>query len=302
MKLQGIYTNEDTVLNDNEFRVMLYATLLQILHEDKYRAERQEAREGYYAGRLLQIMKEGRASSTREAIRQIEAEDETSPVYRLYAETPEEAMDVFQNTYFAPGEHFVATREPAVRKAYSKYIASVLLVGLRGRWLIGGWYRLADWGFSVLPYTDKDEEVAFPYKSYEEMEGTDREAFNMLVEEYYSLCEIALYARMRLNKPVPAGEDFKLQYPTYPMELQEVEDILQDYETLTEDALKEGWDGEIYLYLPMLISRFGEAMYYALKYTGGEYKDYIESLNVAEDWDNAYKDNPESTYAKIMEE
>ena len=45
-----------------------------------------------------------------------------------------------------------------------------------------------------------------------------------------------------------------------------------------------------------------EAMYYALKYTGGEYKDYIESLNVAEDWDRAYQDNPDSTYAQIMEE
>ena len=306
MKLQGIYTNEDTVLNDNEFRVMLYATLLQILHEDKYRAERQEAREGYYAGRLLQIMKEGRASSTREAIRQIEAEDETSPVYRLYAETPEEAMDVFQNTYFAPGEHFVATREPAVRKAYSKYIASVLLVGLRGRWLIGGWYRLADWGFSVLPYTDKDEEVAFPYKSYEEMEGTDREAFNMLVEEYYSLCETNLYAQMGLEKkalPEEQRADYKPEYPTYPIEGYSMEEILQSYEgKLTEEDIREGWDCDILRFLPMLISRFGEAMYYALKYQGSEYKEYIKSLNVAEDWDVVYKDNPEDTYAKIMEE
>ena len=302
MKLQGIYTNEDTVLNSNEFRVQLYATLLFILNEDKYYAERQQAREGYYAGRLLQIMQGGKVKEAKEAIRIIEAEDEASPVYKLYADTPEGAMGVFEATYFAPGEHFVATREPAVRKAYSKYIASILLVGMRGRQLIGTWYRLADWGFSVLPYNDNDEEIAFPYKSYEEMEGTDKEAFDMLVEEYFSLCEIALYARMRLNKPVPASEDFKLHYPTYPMALQEIEDILQDYESLTEDALTEGWDGEIYLYLPMLISRFGDTMYYALKYTGSEYKDYVNSLNVAEDWDKIYEDYPEAQYAKIMEE
>lgn len=303
MELRGTYTNKETVINERQHRIELYSMLLFTLNQEKYMEERQEAKDSYYAGRLLKKVKEGKAKTVKEALLQIEAEDEGLPVYRRFADTIDEAVDFFAKSYYAPGEHFVDTREPAVRQAYKKYIASTLIVGLRGRWLNGSWWRLADWGFSCTPFNEKEESVAFPYRTYEEMEGTDRDAFNMLVEEYYSLCEETIYARMALDKIVKAGEDITPEYPTYPLEGLSVEDILQDYNgRLTEEDLYDSWDAEIMLYAPMLVSRFGEAMYYALKYQGNEYKTYIESLNVAEDWDNAYKDNPESTYAKIMEE
>lgn len=303
MELKGLYTNNEAVINDKEAREHIYATLLHILNPERYEAEVSEMKEGYYARRLLVKAQEGK--ELREAFKAIEAEDEASKVYRRFADTPDEAVDMLAKKYYAPGEHFVATREPAVRQAYSKYIASTLIVALRGRWTINTWWRLADWGFSVLPYNEKEEEVAFPYRSYEELEGTDKEAFDMLVEEIYSLCEDVLFSRLQLDKELKAEEieDYKPEYPTYPMELQEIDDILQVYDgKLTEEELLAGWDCDIILYAPMLVSRFGEAMYYALKYKGSEYQEYISSLNVAEDWDKVYRDYPEGQYAKIMEE
>lgn len=304
MELKGLYTNNEAVINDKEAREHIYATLLHILNPERYEAELSEMKEGYYARRLLVKAQEGK--ELREALKAIEAEDEASKVYRRFADMPDEAVDMLAKKYYAPGEHFVATRESAVRQAYSTYIASTLIVALRGRWTINTWWRLADWGFSVLPYNEKEEEVAFPYRSYEELTGTDKEAFDMLVEEYYSLCETNLYAQMGLEKkalPEEQRADYKPEYPTYPIEGYSMEEILQSYEgKLTEEDIREGWDCDILRFLPMLISRFGEAMYYALKYQGSEYKEYIKSLNVAEDWDVVYKDNPEDTYAKIMEE
>lgn len=303
MELKGLYTNNEAVINDKEAREHIYATLLHILNPERYEAEVSEMKEGYYARRLLVKAQEGK--ELREAFKAIEAEDEASKVYRRFADTPDEAVDMLAKKYYAPGEHFVATREPAVRQAYSTYIASTLIVALRGRWTINTWWRLADWGFSVLPYNEKEEEVAFPYRSYEELEGTDKEAFDMLVEEIYSLCEDVLFSRLQLDKKLKAEEieDYKPEYPTYPMELQEIDDILQVYDgKLTEEELLAGWDCDVILYAPMLVSRFGEAMYYALKYKGSEYQEYISSLNVAEDWDKVYRDYPEGHYAKIMEE
>lgn len=303
MELKGLYTNNEAVINDKEAREHIYATLLHILNPERYEAELSEMKEGYYARRLLVKAQEGK--ELREALKAIEAEDEASKVYRRFADTPDEAVDMLAKKYYAPGEHFVATREPAVRQAYSTYIASTLIVALRGRWTINTWWRLADWGFSVLPYNEKEEEVAFPYRSYEELEGTDKEAFDMLVEEIYSLCEDVLFSRLQLDKKLKAEEieDYKPEYPTYPMELQEIDDILQVYDgKLTEEELLAGWDCDVILYAPMLVSRFGEAMYYALKYKGSEYQEYISSLNVAEDWDKVYRDYPDGHYAKVMEE
>lgn len=303
MELKGLYTNNEAVINDKEAREHIYATLLHILNPERYQAELSEMKEGYYARRLLVKAQEGK--ELREAFKAIEAEDEASKVYRRFADTPDEAVDMLAKKYYAPGEHFVATREPAVRQAYSTYIASTLIVALRGRWTINTWWRLADWGFSVLPYNEKEEEIAFPYRSYEELEGTDKEAFDMLVEEIYSLCEDVLFSRLQLDKKLKAEEieDYKPEYPTYPMELQEIDDILQVYDgKLTEEELLAGWDCDVILYAPMLVSRFGEAMYYALKYKGSEYQEYISSLNVAEDWDKVYRDYPDGHYAKVMEE
>lgn len=306
MKLKGIYTNEDTVVNSVEERANLYATLLFIMNYDSTLAQAEEMKERHYSKKVMRVFESGRTSDLREACRIVDAEEEGNQVYQRIADTREEAVEILLNAYYAPGESFVATREPAVRQAYSKYIASTLIVALRGRWIVNSWWRLVDWGFSVEPFNDKDEEVAFPYKSYEELTGTDKEAFDMLVEEYYSLCETNLYAQMGLEKkalPEEQRADYKPEYPTYPIEGYSMEEILQSYEgKLTEEDIREGWDCDILRFLPMLISRFGEAMYYALKYQGSEYKEYIKSLNVAEDWDVVYKDNPEDTYAKIMEE
>mgnify|MGYP006976582042 CR=1 FL=1 len=97
MELRGTYTHKETVINERQHRIELYSMLLFTLNQEKYMEERQEAKDSYYAGRLLKKVKEGKAKTVKEALLQIEAEDEGLPVYRRFADTIDEAYSAVYN-------------------------------------------------------------------------------------------------------------------------------------------------------------------------------------------------------------
>ena len=210
---------------------------------------------------------------------------------------------------------FLNSREETLRSAFCKeYLSPMVLAGMRGGWLIGAWWRAVDYGFSVIPSNwdeveDKSqtEYHAFPYRSVDEMTEDDRRAFLWAVEDVYYSVEWVSLSWLINQKMKLAEEDERLRLEFWTLEPYKkegygAEEIArrhssEDY-TFTPEEVGDYWEYETELYLPIIINRLDEARYYALKYKGTEYLDYIKSLNVEEDFDY----ERDEKYNEVMEE
>ena len=206
---------------------------------------------------------------------------------------------------------FLNSREEKLRSAFCKeYLAPMLLAGMRGGWTVNSWWRAVCYGFSVSPSNwdeveDKSqtEYYAFPYRSIDEMTEDDRRAFLWVVEDvYYNLEWVSLGWEVdeRLKLAEADNEQIQLRFwklEPYKKEGYEKEEIARRHSSTVQD-LYETWEYDMELYLPIAINRLDEARYYALKYKGTEYLDYIKSLNVEEDFDY----ERDEKYSEVMKE
>ena len=300
------YVNEPVtnVGEDKENVYFLYSFLIQT---EEHARDIQTRKEGYFIRQVEKALQEGKAESLSEACDFVQKNMEGA-VYKELADSPEGAIRTLKDVVEPLGRHFLDTREESFCRAFLPYVEGVLLAGLRAGILVNSWWRLVNYGFSVEPFDKDGKEVAFPYRSVSDMKKRkDRDAFRLLVEDYYSELETTgswYHAREKWRKEDENGE-VDLSFRPYPKDGFTAEEIASQHSTKDEpidvDALYESWEWDVELFLPFLIFRFVESLYYALKYPGDEYKRYIESLNVREDWDGNYGETDYS-YGKIFGE
>lgn len=219
-----------------------------------------------------------------------------APVWKYYGNSVQEVAQAFTNIYHDRAEELTAKREPQLRKAFLPYLESMVLAGMRSGLFRSSWLRACEYGFSIAPLTlkadGKAEPMAFLYTSEKDMPEKDREALRLVVEDmYYELLGKTAILCLRLK----AGE--------------KVQGIMSSEDSLCPHFPAEGykeakelpieWYTDVEKHLPIIRHRLDEATYYAVKYTGAEYKTYIESLNVAEDYDY---NRGKGKYNEVMKE
>lgn len=232
-------------------------------------------------------------------------------VWQLYADSQEEASEIVNRPPLRRAEEFITNRYPSFYSYFLGYLEPLVLVGMRGGWLIGTWWRAVNYGFSVTPTTEDEEEKpnAFPYLNVEDMTEGDRRAFRWTVEDvFFNIIGLSLsfYAKARtedLKEKEYTAFETGTPLPPYPAEGLTKEELIKrhstDSDTLTEKELFQSWLYEVELYLPIAVHRLDEALYYATKYSGAEYKEYIKSLNVEEDFNF---NRGAGEYKKVMTE
>ena len=284
---------------DDRFNTFAIYSLL-ILAREHYR-ELKEQKEGLFYAQVWKNLQEGKAEAFGEAVDLAEKQLAVSPQL--------EGIGSRKGVVTSSVEHFLETREGLFRSALLPFLEGAILAGLRTGLLVNSWWRLANYGFSVEPYNAKGERVAFPYRSVSDMKKKDRDAFRELVEDYYCLLGTtggSYHIREIEEKGIPlflpeVRGRIDASFQPYPKDGFKDEEIaLQHSITLVEELYLD-WEFDIELYLPFLVFRFEEALYYALKYPGNEYQDYIRSLDLRKDWNSNFLD-AEYQYETVMGE
>ena len=304
------YINE-SVRNEGEDKLTAYTLYAFLILQEEHSRELESQVEGRVYVLAQKALKETEAESLPEALEHVKKDVLGGAIYKRYSDTPEGAIGTLEKVVYSSSKHFLDTRADAFRLAFLPYVEAVLLAGLRSGILVNSWWRLVNYGFSVEPYTDKtpkDKLEAFPYRSLSEMKKKDRDAFRELAEDYFSELESTggfLHALESMREPDEAGK-VDYSFRPYPKDGFTAEEIARQHSYKEEEELKveelyNSWEFDIELYLPFLVFRFEEALYYAMKYPGKEYLDYIKSLNVREDWDENYGET-EYSYGGIFGE
>lgn len=301
-------SENESVLYTSEELVDLFMGYYLLLGQEDTVADLRRAREAKEL-KLIDRIFSSRKNISKEDIKEAVAlttYGEDTPLWERFGDTPEAATQVLASSLTDRAEDFIESRYSLLCSAFLNYLEPMLLVGMRTGLLQNSWWRAYNYGFSVEPYTVKGEEStpnAFPYTSVEEMTEADKRAFLWTVED--TLHSIIGRTLIRtLTQPAKEAEEEGREIKPYPEQGYKAEEIARraSYkdDVIQPSELYDSWEWDIELYLPVIINRLDEAIYYAIKYRGAEYKDYIQSLNVEKDY-NLNLGNFEE-YNKAMKE
>ena len=300
------YVNEP-VINEGEDKRNVYGLYSFIIQTEEHARDIETRKEGRLFLNVQKALQEGKAESFSEAVEYVQRNMEGG-LYKHYGDSPEETVRTIKDVVETSVDNYLNTREESFRLAFLPYVEGVLLAGLKAGILVNSWWRLVNYGFSVEPYDKDGKEVAFPYSSVSAMKKKDGEAFRLLVLDYYAELETtgSVYHAREAWREEDENGKLDLSFRPYPKDGFTAEEIASQHSYKGEEPIKpeelyESWEWDIELYLPFLVYRFEESLYFALKYPGNEYKRHIESLNVREDWDNNYGET-EYSYGKIFGE
>lgn len=308
------YENE-SVIPTREDKLFTYSLYSYLFSPEKQRKQLDEVELGRLHSLARKALVEGRYTSAGDAYEAVEAENSTA-LYKRIADSPEEAIAILQRTFVGSVEPFIDTREPLIVSALIPYIESVLLAGMRGKLSVWSWWRLVNYGFSVEPWDednpdtftqDGQEYIAvrdFPYTSVSEMSEKDREAFRLLAVDYYyevlgcSSTDFIKGKQAENENTSIWAKDWTENYSLYPKEGYTASEIARRHsdkdEKLTEQDVRDSWEFEPELFFPFLIARVEETLYYGMKYSGSEYKTYLESVDVEKDWNEHFESSDKS--------
>lgn len=290
-----LYENE-SVVPTREDSISSFSVYSLLVNPDEYGQELSELADARRYRKVLATVKGGNFETSR-AFREalsVALSEEDTPLYKRFGDTLEEAVAKITRLLEGKAENFLDTREASFRSAFLPYLESVLLAGMRAKILVNTWWRLVNYGFSVQPYDDSEEPGEagyklsdFPYVSVSEMPEKDKEAFRQVtLDVYYVMTDICTL----FHTTEKAREDEDYSFRPYPKEGYTASELARKWEYENEDELYESWEHDTELYLGFALFRLDEALYYAFKYKGGEYKEYLSSLNVAEDWNENYQE------------
>ncbi len=305
-----LYENE-SVVPTREDSVASFSVYSLFVNPDDYGQDLQAIVEARRYRKILATVKGGNFETSRELREALSValSEEGAPLYTRFGDTLEEATEKVSRLLESKAESFLDTREASFRSAFLPYLESVLLVGMRAKVLVNTWWRLVNYGFSVQPWDEdkpetweKDGETYysvsdFPYRSVSEMPAKDKEAFRQIVLDVYYVSESTCTSYHCKEKKREDVED--TSFRPYPKDGFSASELAKDWSYETEDELYESWEHEPELYLSFALFRFDEALYYAFQYTGGEYREYLSSLNVAEDWNSAFQGSNVDGYGDL---
>lgn len=290
-----LYENE-SVVPTREDSVASFSVYSLFVNPDDYGQDLQAIVEARRYRKILATVKGGNFETPRELREALSValSEEGAPLYTRFGDTLEEATEKVSRLLESKAESFLDTREASFRSAFLPYVEALLLVGMRAKILVNTWWRLVNYGFSVQPYDDSVEPGEagytvsdFPYVSVSDMPEKDKEAFRQVtLDVYYTMLDVCTY----FHTTEKAREDEDYSFRPYPKEGYTASELARKWEYESTDKLYETWEHEPELYLGFALFRLDEALYYAFKYRGSEYKDYLSSLNVAEDWNEAFQE------------
>ena len=299
-------SENESVLFDNE-ELVDYFTAYFLLHDGRaISKELRSAKEAHDVKRYEKA--EATGAPAKQILKALEISDE-APFWKHFSDSQEEGRKIIMSAPQSRAEVFIENRYPSLFSSFLNYLEPLVLAGMRSGKLLFTWWRAVNYGFSVTPHVEDKEAKpnAFPYLTVEDMTEDDRRAFRWTVEDVffehlYKAVRFARATRKDLTKEeAQAIEEWTpLPYPAdgYPIERLVKMHTYPDY-AFEEKELYESWEYEMELYLPIAIHRLDRATYYATKYNGTEYKDYIKSLNVEEDFDY---NRGAGEYKKVMQE
>lgn len=310
-KKKVLYENESVEHTREELENIFHLYALFICSED-INNKLETAREDNFYKCLSRELESGKYSSVSEAADAV-IESRKDAIYKRLGDTPEAAISTYKGIIGDIAIRFLDSREPVLRAAFLPYIQKVLIASWRAKISIFTWWRAVNYGLSVEPYDDSKEPTeldeqsgekyykiaAFPYRTVDEMPKKDKEAFEKVARDVYE--EILSHACIfhcweRKDELEQRGADKDTFYLPYPIDGYSYSEIAAFHKRDDKEHEVEDWEKEIYesweyeaeLYLPFLISRLDEAIYYAMKYKGDEYKEYLKYLDVAKDWNSHY--------------
>lgn len=293
--------NESVLLSDKTLETLLslYYTVTDV---KRYSQDIESIKYAQAVKRVRQIYGEGEVKM-REAIDLALPTD--TKAYLLLADSVEEAAGLLLNPWGNRAEEFIVNRYPTLFSSFLGYLEFMVLAGMRSGYLNFTWWRAVDYGFSVTPYTEEEKLIpnAFPYLNVEDMPEGDRRAFRWIVEDVFHIALMMCFY-FHVGRKGLTEEEYKAieegNISFYNKDGYTEEEIINLFsQRFTKEDLGS-FDFEILLCLPIVVSRLDEALYYATKYRGTEYKEYIKSLNVEEDYN--YNLGDLEKYNKIMEE
>lgn len=295
-ELTPAYENE-SVIPTREERIADFSIYSLFAQPDEFSNGMDGLRSRRLYCRLMETLKSGRYEDEKDAI-DASFSDEGRPLYERYGDSPDDALAKIRELTEKPAEVFLDKKEASFRSAFLPYLESVLIAGMRAKVLVNTWWRLVNYGFSAQPFDEtKEPDLTgedgakyysvsdFPYRSVSEMPAKDKEAFRQVTLDVYYVLE-SICSLYHTTEPARADEEDNTFRP-YPKEGYSMEKLAKDWEYETPGELYDSWEHEPELYLSFALYRFDEALYYAFKYVGNEYKEYLSSLNVAEDWNGA---------------
>lgn len=307
-------SEKKSVIPSLEKRVEIYSLYSYMINPEKWSNELKQREDATTKRRILTPD----ASSFKERLKRAFDDVEKQPVYKRYGDDKEEVLDFFLSGLQQPAEAFLNQREEKLRTTFCKeYLAPLVLAGMKSGVFVNTWWRaVACYGFSVEPFTDSKDGGstvinAFPYSSLEEMKEGDLTAFSLTVQDVYYAMEAIAWDRQANRKAeaeewLDEAEKRGSYFTYYPKDGLTAEELLQAFtidgkEDTTVEDLYSSWYFDIALRCPIAISRQDEAIYYALKYIGDEYKGYIAGLSAEQDFNYGTKDE-KHLYKNIMKE
>lgn len=176
-------------------------------------------------------------------------------------------------------EPALVAREPKIRKAILPYIDKAISMAM-GKGLIPHiWAMASDNGLTDGVYLSDGK------WRQEELQGLtdgDKEAIRKTSEDIYALALYLLEVRNLFRLPealigtIPF-ESFPLGGGPEAIDSMVTEENYEDFPSREE--------ADLLLFIPFVVSRIDEAVYYSLAYSGEEYLEYLSSLSVEVDWD-----------------
>lgn len=282
---------ESEEFTEEEF-IMHAMSYAYVINAKENESDAQERAEGKIAIALRELLSTGKYESKKDALLElVKRFEQEKTEYDSCTKTRRELLPAFNRA-----EHFLSSRELILRKAFLPYLEAMLIAGLKAKKITHVWTRASFYGFSSEPFDwskgerfFREDMKDFPYSSMKEMKEKDREAFEKVATDvYYSLFFSGACRQIKKTRTTE-GVPF-IPSPKEGYSFQELADLHRDGEedTRTDEQIVEDlyqyWDTETDALLPILLFRLEEAIYYALKFHGDEYKKYLESLNVAEDF------------------
>lgn len=295
--------NESVLLSREELERFL-SLYFNVTDVKRYSQEIESIKFSQAVKRFREKYKEGDIK-IREAI-DLAIPKGNAPAFLLLADSAEEAANLLLNPWGGRAEEFITNRYPSLYSYFLGYLEPMVLAGMRSGALLDTWWRAVNYGFSVTPATEDEEEKpnAIPYLNVEDMTEDDRRAFRWTVEDIFHTILLACLAFHIARKGLTDEEYKSIEegnitfYKKEGYTKAELIEAFYSKANYTEEDL-DCFDFEVRLYLPIAIHRLDEALYYATKYSGAEYKEYIKSLNVEKDFNF---NRGAGEYKKVMTE
>lgn len=194
-------------------------------------------------------------------------------------EVREKMSDMILEEMFKDMDRYLSVREPRLRAAILPYIEEALAAAMGAGLIPHIWAMASDNGLSDGLYLSDGK---WRYDKLQDLSEKDRDAMRKTATEIYAL---ALYLLELRNKGKVGVFLLKaVDFEPFPLGGgEEAIDGMIDEENWEDFPSKE--EGDLLFFIPFVVARIDEAIYYSVIYSGDEYLQYISALSLEEDWD-----------------